>query len=227
MGNHDILEAPVVGVKFYSVDSERGLLRSHTVRVEWPANQPPRYVSRRGFFFWAFPQSWILFASPAVPPSPSAVRALAIVRVLPHDSGDCIRVDGMLNSWPEYAPRVPRNADVVVARNMIGIARAIEIVELRLYDFLAATDELRDRLAAHYGVPVFRSEFDRRPRLEVSDLYWEFWDSTGELRLWGDYDRVLRCHPRQQRSWNDDGAREFAHRTAEQTILLPFSRDSA
>ncbi|GIW60022.1 MAG: hypothetical protein KatS3mg087_1088 [Patescibacteria group bacterium] len=226
MGNHDILEAPVVGVKFYSVDSERALLRSHTVRVVWPPNRPPRYVSRRGFFFWAFPQSWIRFASPTVPPSPSCVRALAIVRVLPHDTDGCLRVDGMLNSWPEYAPRVPHATDCVVARNMIGIARAIEILELRLYDFMAATDELRNRLAAHYGVAVFRSEFDRRPRLEVTDLYWEFWDNNGQLRVWGDYERVLRCHPREQRSWDERSARDFAQHAVQQTILRFADRDS-
>ncbi|GIW60010.1 MAG: hypothetical protein KatS3mg087_1076 [Patescibacteria group bacterium] len=220
----DPIEAPVVGVKYFSVWRDDGFLVSHSVRLAWPPARPPRYVSRRGFFFWAFPLPWLPYASPSVPPSMTAVAAVATVRVLPHDTAQCCRIDSIGNHWPDYAPQIPRGVDAVCARNMVGIARAIEILDIRLISASGIESSLLDAMRRHYGVPVSPARWDDVPRLEISDLWWEFWDCTGALRVYADYWVVTRCHPRERRSWGDHDAREFAHRAVRETITKGESR---
>ncbi|GIW60012.1 MAG: hypothetical protein KatS3mg087_1078 [Patescibacteria group bacterium] len=140
------LEAPVVGAKVLRI-SDRGYLQSPAVATgEWPVS-PRGYRSPRGFFFWAFPRILLDCAYPL-----SVGYAVAVIRVLPHDTPGLRTITPTVPvRWPHYAPTVPRDADCVVARNMVGIARAVRIeqVIVREYDATVSGQHLRE-----YGVPV-------------------------------------------------------------------------
>ncbi|GIW60023.1 MAG: hypothetical protein KatS3mg087_1089 [Patescibacteria group bacterium] len=208
----DAIEAPVVGAKVLGVSGRR--LVSPVAIAHWPVSLRG-YRSARGFFFWAFPTAWLSLARPM-----HSDEILAIVRVLPHDTPGltCIEPAGQ-PTWPSYAPTIPPGADCVVARNMVGIARAIQIDHIILHPAYSAP-------VGDYGRLVIPDNYSDRP-IEVSANSWRVRSALLPMRGnyetvdFSRYDEDAHCWRPSELRWHDAETRDKVQNLMSETLAAP------
>ncbi|GIW60021.1 MAG: hypothetical protein KatS3mg087_1087 [Patescibacteria group bacterium] len=177
-----MLEATVRAVKILDV-LPPGELCSPRAGIIWPT--ATAYSSARGFFCWALPPSWYSRIVPLRPRS-----AAVILRVLPHETrGQPIEPppDTALR-WPDYVSEIPAEADVIVARNLVAVARAVAIERV-----IVRGEDYWPRLAQYAPVSICnRTPF---PRAYVDDDSWLIQTDDYVTVLCGGYDSVAIPNP--------------------------------